>query len=87
MANQPILKAWLFGSCALGEETQSSDIDILVDFDYSKGIISLFRMGEMLMDLTDLLGCKVDLVENRGLLDFARQSVEHNKILIYERSA
>lgn len=38
------------------------------------------------MDLTDLLGCKVDLVESVGLKDFARESVERDKILIYERS-
>lgn len=43
-------------------------------------------MGRILMDLTDLLGCKVDLVESVGLKDFARESVERDKILIYERS-
>ena len=39
------------------------------------------------MDLSDLLGRKVDLVDNEGLLDFARESVEQDRILIYERSA
>ena len=43
--------------------------------------------GGILMDLSDLLGRKVDLVDNEGLLDFARPSVEKDKILIYERSA
>lgn len=37
------------------------------------------------MDLTELLERKVDLVENNGLLDFARKSVDQDKILIYER--
>lgn len=27
---QPVLKAWLFGSFARGEETEDSDVDILV---------------------------------------------------------
>jgi len=85
MSGQPIKRAWLFGSCSRGEETPESDIDILVDYDNSNGLVSLFKMGGILMDLTDLLGCKVDLVESRGLMDFARKSVERDKILIYER--
>ena len=87
LAVQPVVRAWLFGSYSRGEERADSDIDILVDYDRSAGRISLFRMGGMLMDLSELLGKKVDLVDNEGLLDFARPSVEHDKILIYERSA
>ena len=34
---QPVLKAWLFGSYARGEETPNSDVDILVVFDRKKG--------------------------------------------------
>ncbi len=85
MVSQPIQRAWLFGSCSRGEETLESDVDILVDYDNSKGLVSLFKMGGILMDLSDLLGCKVDLVENKGLKDFARESVDRDKILIYER--
>lgn len=87
LAKQPVKRAWLFGSCSRGEETSASDIDILVDFDNSNGMVSLFRMGGILMDLSDLLGRKVDLVDNRGLLEFARESVDKDKILIYERPA
>lgn len=85
MSKQPVKKAWLFGSYSRGEETDSSDIDILVDYDNSNGLVSLFKMGGILMDLTDLLGCKVDLVEIRGLKSFARDSINRDKILIYER--
>ena len=85
MEKQPIKRAWLFGSYSRGEETEASDIDILVDFDNSQGLVSLFKMGGILMDLSDLLGCRVDMVENRGLMDYARESVERDKILIYER--
>lgn len=85
MSKQPVKKAWLFGSYSRGEETDSSDIDILVDYDNSNGLVSLFKMGGILMDLTDLLGCKVDLVEVRGLKSFARDSVNRDKILIYEK--
>lgn len=87
LSAQPVLRAWLFGSCSRGEERPDSDIDILVDYDYTQGRISLFTMGGMLMDLSDLLGRKVDLVDINGILDFARPSIEQDKILIYERSA
>lgn len=86
MKTKPILRAWLFGSYSRGEETAMSDIDILVDYDNSKGTVSLFKMGRMLMDLTELTGQRVDLVDNLGLADYARQSVENDKILIYERA-
>ena len=47
---QPVLKAWLFGSFARGEETPQSDVDILFVPDYSSESFSLFTHGGMLMD-------------------------------------
>lgn len=37
-STQPVLKAWLFGSFSRGEETQDSDVDIIVSLDKSKPI-------------------------------------------------
>ncbi len=85
--DKPVLRAWLFGSCSRGEETPTSDIDILVDYDESKGVVSLLKIGGMLMELSHLLGRRVDLVESQGLKEFARPSVERDKILIYERKS
>lgn len=82
---QPVLKAYLFGSFSRGEETDSSDIDILIVLDESQHIgMKFFGMYE---DLKDLLGRKVDLVTDRSLAPFARESVDRDKILIYERAA
>ncbi len=39
----------------------------------------------MLMDLSDIVGRRVDLVDNDGLKDYARKSVYNDRILIYER--
>lgn len=85
MKTKPILRAWLFGSYSRGEETPDSDVDILVDYDESNGTVSLFKIGGMLVDLSNLIGIKVDLVESCGLKEFARPSVNRDKILIYER--
>ena len=82
---QPVLKAWLFGSFARSEETAESDVDILVALDYSQPVgLKFFGMYE---DLKELLGRPVDLVVDRSLAPFARESVDRDKILIYERTA
>ena len=81
---QPVLKAWLFGSYARGEETPQSDVDILFIPDRSQHF-SLFTMGGMYEDLKELLGKEVDLITDGGLMPFARESADRDKILIYER--
>lgn len=86
-ATQPILKAWLFGSYARGEQTPDSDIDILVVFDKVGGkSISLLKHIKIALELEDILGKKVDLITEGSLLPFARESAEKDKILIYERT-
>ena len=40
---QPVLKAWIFGSFARGEETEDSDLDILVEYDKNARISLLDR--------------------------------------------
>ena len=82
---QPVLKAWLFGSFSRGEETDASDIDILIVLDDNQHVgLKFFGMYE---DLKELLGRNVDLVTDRSLASFARESVDRDKILIYERAA
>ena len=82
---QPVLKAWLFGSFARGEETLLSDVDLLVQYD-DKVRISLLKHCAIMNDLEELLGRKVDLVEEGELLPFAVESANHDKKLIYERA-
>ena len=81
---QPVLKAWLFGSFACGEQRPDSDVDILIILDYSQPVgLKFFGMYE---DLKEMLGRNVDLVVDRTLASFARESVDRDKILIYERA-
>ena len=83
-STQPVLKAWLFGSFSRGEETQNSDVDIIVSLDKSKPIgLKFFGMWS---DLEELLGRKVDLVSEGTLFPFAKESAERDKILVYERT-
>lgn len=52
-------KVYVFGSCARKEDTPESDIDILADFNSRA---SLFDQAGLELDLSELLGCAVDVV-------------------------
>ena len=84
---QPVLKAWLFGSYARGEETPQSDVDILFVPDRSGKPFTLFTMGGMYMDLKELLGKEVDLVVEGSLRPYAAETANRDKKLIYERKS
>lgn len=85
MATQPIKKAWVFGSFARDEETPESDVDLLVEFDHSEHI-SLFRYIGIRHAMEDLLGRKVDLVEDGALRPAAAVTANKDKKVIYERT-
>ena len=87
-ATQPVLKAWLFGLYARGEQTPDSDVDILVVFDEENGRkVSLLRHIGIALGLEDLLGKKVDLITEGTLLPFAKETADKDKVLIYERAS
>jgi predicted nucleotidyltransferase len=54
----------LFGSVARGEETPTSDLDFLVEFEPGSSLFDLLRLQD---ELTDLLGRPVDVVSSGGL--------------------
>jgi predicted nucleotidyltransferase len=80
---RPVLKAYLFVSYVRDEEDSYSDVDILVDLDYSKKIGLGFV--QMQLDLEKLLNAKVDLVSSNGLSKFIQPIVDRKKQLIYAR--
>ncbi len=80
---KPVLTAYLFGSYARGEADNQSDIDILVDLDYSQKIGLGFI--QMQIDLEKILKTKVDLVSSNGLSKYIKPIVENEKKLIYAR--
>ena len=81
---QPILKAWLFGSFARGEETPLSDVDILVQFD--EGGVSLLKHAAMICELEKILDRPVDIVPEKMLRPRVRENIDQDKKLIYERT-
>jgi hypothetical protein len=80
---RPVLKAYLFGSYVRGDADNQSDIDILVDLDYSQKIGLQFV--QMKIDLGKLLNANIDLVSSQGLSEYIRPLVDSEKQLIYAR--
>ncbi len=62
----------VFGSVARGEEDEKSDLDLLVDMEEAR---SLLDLGGLLLELQDLLGCRVDVVTEKGLRERIRDRV------------
>ena len=82
---KPVLKAWLFGSFARGEQRPWSDVDILVQYDRRQPI-GLLKIAGMKVELEDLLDCEVDLVEEGTVRPWAAESIDRDRRLIYERT-
>jgi len=62
----------VFGSVARGEADESSDIDLIVDFDPER---SPLDHAALWLELQELVGVKVDVVSSRGLKPRIRERV------------
>ena len=62
----------VFGSVARGDADESSDIDLLVDFEPDR---SLLDHAALVLDLEELLGRKVDVVTEKGIYWLLRRRI------------
>ncbi len=62
----------LFGSYVRGEQKETSDIDILVEFEETPTLLEFVELENY---LTELLGVKVDLVMKRALKPTIREYI------------
>ena len=81
--SKPVLRAYLFGSAARNEAIDESDIDILVELDYSRPIGLQFV--KMQLELEELLHKKVDLLSTNSVSKYIRPFIDQDKVLIYEK--
>jgi predicted nucleotidyltransferase len=72
----------LFGSAARGEMRPDSDIDLLVEF-LPDAQVDLVDYAGLMLDLSGLLGRKVDLVSKNGLKPLIRNSVLEEARIVY----
>jgi predicted nucleotidyltransferase len=81
--DKPVKKAYLFGSHSRNTAMDSSDIDILVELDYSQPIG--LKFVRMQLDLEEILQTKVDLLSEKAISKYIRPYIENDKELIYEK--
>jgi uncharacterized protein len=84
-ADKPILRAYVFGSYARGDANEKSDIDLLIDWDYSQHIgwsyVSACR------ELKEKLNKEIDFVSVKWVDPALEEIIHREKLLIYERKA
>jgi predicted nucleotidyltransferase len=71
-----------FGSAARGEMRADSDVDMLVEFLPHSGI-DLVDYAALMMELTELVGRRVDLVSKKGLKPLIRTAVIEESHVLY----
>ena len=62
----------IFGSAARDEAGEASDLDLLVSMDSDR---SLLDLSALVLDLNDLLGIKVDVVNEDGIYWLLRRKI------------
>ncbi len=82
----PILKkhhinnASIVGSYATEEQTENSDIDIIVEIDQQ---ISLLSFARIKIELEEILGKKVDLIERTAIKPRLKKHILRSEINIF----
>lgn len=84
LAGTPFKRVWMFGSFSRNEETPDSDIDLLAQLDASKQM-GLFELSSIVLGLEQVSHRDVDLVMEGSVKPFAMESIDKDKVLIYER--
>lgn len=75
IARYPVTNPRVFGSAARGEDTDASDLDILVDHD---GDVSTFDLARLEIELESLLRTRVDVKTPAGLSSDVALRVSHD---------
>ncbi len=87
----PLLKPYarrisVFGSFARGEQTQRSDIDLLIALKTSdkRPALGLFEFIKLEQELEQELGCGVDLITEEGLNIHRKKKKKKDRVVLYE---
>ena len=72
-------KVAIFGSYARGEEKPESDIDVLVEFSETKGLLTMVRIES---ELSEFLGVKVDLLTEGSISPYLIEGIKKEATVI-----
>lgn len=80
----PVQRLALFGSALRSDFTAASDVDLLIE--YQPGArVTLLDMAQQEIELSELIGRKVDLRTANELSRYFRQQVIDEAVTLYER--
>ena len=82
-SNKPVLRAYIFGSYVRGDADAKSDIDFLLQWDYSRKIS--LQYVSMQLELEKLLRKRVDFSSEDFLKPRIKAFIEQEKQLVYEK--
>lgn len=74
-----VLHAAVFGSVARGEAGPDSDVDVLVELQPGKPC-GMFEYVRLQLDISDLLGRRIDLIERKALRPFIRDEAARDAV-------
>ena len=81
LAKYGVRKIGLFGSYAHGEERTDSDLDVLVEFEKRKSLLTLERIER---ELSEHIGVKVDLLTEQAISPYLVERIKADLKVIYQ---
>ena len=82
LKNAGVERLAVFGSVARGESRADSDVDLMGDFDRSRGL-NLFDMVGLESLLAEIVGARVELFDRRMLKQPVRTRAEREAVLVF----
>ncbi|MHA1239011.1 MAG: nucleotidyltransferase family protein [Candidatus Odinarchaeia archaeon] len=76
-----VKKIKIFGSYARGEQRDTSDLDVIVEFEKRKSLLELVGIEQ---ELEDALGIKVDLLTRASISPYLIERIEKEAKVILE---
>ena len=74
----------IIGSVARGQSGAESDVDVAVEFgDLDEGFAHFRRLDELQERLSEILGCRVDLIEAAAVSPRVRREIDRDRVLAF----
>jgi len=73
-------KIEIFGSYARGEQKETSDLDVIVEFEKRKSLLELVGIEQ---ELEDVLGIKVDLLTRASISPYLIERIEKESKVVF----
>jgi len=73
-------KIEIFGSYARGEQKETSDLDVIVEFEKRKSLLEIVGIEQ---ELEDALGIKVDLLTRASISPYLIERIEKESKVVF----